>query len=92
MQTQSFQDNPLESNKKTINNAIRICVNCGNVAIKIQNHGIFCKDCGSFFNLEEKIWVKICVGVFVDIMMQKQNIEIHKLTCLENIALYVIWN
>jgi len=55
MQIQTFQDNQLESNKKTVNNAIRICVYCGNVAIKIQNHDIFCKDCGSFFNLEEKI-------------------------------------
>jgi len=42
-----------ESNKKTINQAIRICVNCGNVAILIQNHGVFCKDCGSFFEMEE---------------------------------------
>jgi len=53
MQIQSFQDDKLESNKKTVNDAIRICVNCGNIAIKIQNHGIFCKDCGSFFDMEK---------------------------------------
>lgn len=53
MQTQSFQDNPFESNKKTVNNAIRICVRCGNIAVKIQNQGIFCKDCGSFFDVEK---------------------------------------
>ncbi len=53
MQIQSFQDDKLESNKKTVNNAIRICVECGNLAIKIQNHGIFCKDCGSFFDVEK---------------------------------------
>ena len=54
MQIQTIQDKHLELNKKTVNNAIRICVNCGNIAVKIQNHGIFCKDCGSFFDMEEK--------------------------------------
>ena len=53
MQIQSFQNNPFESNKKTVNNAIRICVNCGNIAIKIENQGIFCKDCGTFFDVEK---------------------------------------
>ena len=54
MQIQRFQDNQLESKKKTVNNAVRICVNCGNIAVKIQNQGIFCKDCGSFFDVEMK--------------------------------------
>ena len=49
-----IQENQLESTKKTINNAVRICVHCGNIAVKIQNHGIFCKDCGSFFDMDEK--------------------------------------
>ena len=53
MQIQSFQDKQLESNKKTVNNAIRICVTCGNIAVKIQNRGIFCKDCGSFFDVKK---------------------------------------
>ncbi len=53
MQIQTFQDNQFESNKKIVNDAIRICVNCGNIAIKIQNQGIFCKDCGSFFDVEK---------------------------------------
>ena len=52
MQIQSFQNNQ-ELNKKTVNNAVRICVDCGNIAIKIQHHGIFCKDCGSFFDVEK---------------------------------------
>jgi len=52
MQIRAFQDNQLESIKKTVNDAVRICVECGNIAIKIQNHGIFCKDCGSFFDVE----------------------------------------
>ena len=54
MQIQPIQDEHLELNKRTVNNAIRICVNCGNIAVKIQNHGIFCKDCGSFFDMEEE--------------------------------------
>ncbi len=54
MQIQSFEDSQLESNKKTVNDAIRICVNCGNIAVKIQNRGIFCKDCGTFFDVEVK--------------------------------------
>jgi len=49
-----IQQNRFESNKKTVNDAIRICVNCGDIAAKIQNHGIFCKDCGSFFDMENK--------------------------------------
>jgi len=34
--------------------------------------------------------VKIRAGIFVDIMMQTQNFEIHKIVYLENIALHVI--
>jgi len=52
MQTQ--QRSQFESNKKTVNKAIRICINCGNIAVSIQNKGVFCKDCGSFFDLEEE--------------------------------------
>ena len=48
------QRNQFELNKKTVNKAIRICINCGNIAVSIQNKGIFCKDCGSFFDLEEE--------------------------------------
>jgi len=47
-----IQENQLELTK-TVNDAIRICVNCGNITVKIQNHGIFCKDCGSFFDVEK---------------------------------------
>ena len=48
-----IQESQVKSHKKTVNKAIRICVNCGNIAVNIQNKGIFCKDCGSFFDLEE---------------------------------------
>lgn len=50
----SIQDSQSMSNKKTVNEAIKICVNCGNITVNIQNHRIFCKDCGSFFNVEKK--------------------------------------
>ncbi len=46
--------NQLEMNKKTVNKAIRICVNCGNTAVHIENYGVFCKDCGTFFDVEKK--------------------------------------
>jgi len=92
MQIQSFQDNQSETNKKIVNDAVRICVSCGNIAIKIQNHGIFCKDCGTFFDVErEKTWwVSIPAEVSVDTMMQMQNLEIQEIAHLENIALSVI--
>ncbi|MCH9042030.1 MAG: hypothetical protein QQN45_07080 [Nitrosopumilus sp.] len=54
MQMQYDHQNQLELNKKTVNKAIRICVNCGNTAVHIENYGVFCKDCGTFFDVEEK--------------------------------------
>ena len=36
--------------------------------------------------------MKIRVEVFVDIMMQRLSLEIHKMKCLESIALHVILN
>lgn len=50
----SIQDLQFRPNKKTVNDAIKICVNCGNIAVNIQNHKIFCKDCRSFFDVEKK--------------------------------------
>ena len=46
--------NLLELNKKTVNKGIRICVNCGSMSVHIENNGVFCKDCDSFFDVEEK--------------------------------------
>lgn len=54
MQIQYDHQNQLEINKKTVNKAIRICVNCGSVSVHIENYGVFCKDCGLFFDVEEK--------------------------------------
>jgi hypothetical protein len=53
MKTQMIQSG-LELKKQTVNKAIRICVNCGNVSVRIENYGIFCKDCGVFFDTKEE--------------------------------------
>lgn len=50
----SIQDLQFGSNKKTVNDAIKICVNCGNITVNIQNHRILCNDCGSFFDVVKK--------------------------------------
>ena len=38
-----------EKKKKIVNDAIRICINCGNISVLIDNYGIYCKDCNSKF-------------------------------------------
>ena len=52
MKSQIIQSD-LEGKKETVNKAIRICVNCGNISVQIENYGIFCKECGTFFNVKE---------------------------------------
>ena len=54
MQTSPIQNNQLEFNKKTVNNLVKICVNCGNTAVHIQNYDISYKNCDSFFNIGKK--------------------------------------
>ncbi|MCA9827243.1 MAG: hypothetical protein KC444_02465 [Nitrosopumilus sp.] len=54
MQIQNVRQNKSEFDKKTVNPAVRICVSCGNTSVHIQNYGIFCKDCGSFFDVERE--------------------------------------
>jgi hypothetical protein len=53
METQAIQSNNLEVKKGTVNKAIRICVNCGSISVRIENYGIFCKECGVFFDAKE---------------------------------------
>ena len=48
----SKQEQKLESKKGIVKNSIRICVECGSQAVKINNLGLYCKDCNSFFKLE----------------------------------------
>ena len=54
MQISPISQNPLEFNKNMVNKAVRICIKCGNIAVHIQNHIISCKNCNSFFNIDEK--------------------------------------
>ena len=54
MQIQPVQQNRSELDKITVNPAVRICVNCGNTSVNIQDCRIFCKDCGSFFDVERE--------------------------------------
>ena len=53
MKTQIDQSS-WESKKQTVNKAMRICVNCGSVSVHIENYGIFCKECGTFFDVKEE--------------------------------------
>ncbi len=53
METQVIHSNSLELKKQTVNKAIRICVNCGSISVHIENYGIFCKECGVFFEVKE---------------------------------------
>ena len=49
----TINETEFEQRKKVVNNAIRICITCGNIGVKIDNYGIYCKDCGSKFQREE---------------------------------------
>ncbi len=53
MKTQVIQSSSLEVKKETVNKAIQICVNCGSLSVNIENYGIFCKECGIFFDIKE---------------------------------------
>ena len=48
------KETDFEQRKKVVNNAIRICITCGNIGVKIDNYGIYCKDCDSKFQREEE--------------------------------------
>lgn len=91
METQVIQTNSFEEKKQTVNRSIKICVDCGSISVQIENYGIFCKECGTFFEVSEgKNWVKIPAGVSADIMMQTHHLEILKLRYLESFVQHVI--
>ena len=50
----SFNSKEFEMKKEIVNNAIRICIECGNRSVVIDNYGIYCKDCNSKFRIEDK--------------------------------------
>ena len=39
---------------KTINNAVRICIEGGSISILIDDDIVFCKNCNSKFRIKEK--------------------------------------
>ena len=44
-----------DTRNEIVNNAIRICVECGNMDVLIDEQNIFCKHCNSQFKIMEKI-------------------------------------
>ena len=91
METQMIQSNSFEEKKQTVNRSIKICVDCGSISVQIENYGIFCKECGTFFEVSEgKNWAKIPAEAFVDIMMQILPLETHKLRYLESFVQHAI--
>ena len=54
METQVLQPTNLEEKKEAVNKAIKICVNCGSISVKIENYGIFCKECNTVFDIKEE--------------------------------------
>jgi len=53
MNTQVIQLTDLEIKKQAVNKAIRICVNCASLSVHIENYGVFCKECGVFFDVKD---------------------------------------
>ena len=87
MQTKIVQPENRKKKKNTVNKAIRICVNCGNISVHIENYGIYCKECDMFFEvMEDKKWLKLPVGVFADIMMLIHHLEPQGWISLKNSA------
>ena len=54
METKFVQNDITELKKQTINKAVKICINCGSVSVRIENYGIFCKECDMFFDVKEE--------------------------------------
>ncbi len=43
-----------EKRKEIVNKAVKICIDCGSLAIKIDNYGIYCKECNSRFKVQNE--------------------------------------
>lgn len=50
----SINSKEFEMKKEIVNNAIRICIECGSRTVVIDNFGMYCKDCNSKFRIEDK--------------------------------------
>ena len=46
--------NQLEKRKEIVNRAIKICIECGNLAVRIDNYGIYCNNCNSRFKIQKE--------------------------------------
>lgn len=45
----------IKQRENVVNNAVKICITCGSIEVKIDNDGIYCKDCDSKFQREGSI-------------------------------------
>jgi len=54
-QKYSESQNKFEEKKKIVNDSIRICIECGNISVKIENFGIYCKQCGNRFKIKKDL-------------------------------------
>ena len=43
-----------EEKKEIVNRAVKICIDCGSLAIQIDNYGIYCKECNSRFKVKSE--------------------------------------
>ncbi|MGI9566278.1 MAG: hypothetical protein ACR2LL_04605 [Nitrosopumilus sp.] len=43
-----------ERRKEIVNRAVKICIECGSVAVLIDNYGIYCNNCNSRFKIKEE--------------------------------------
>jgi predicted amidophosphoribosyltransferase len=51
----SESQNEFETKKKIVNGSIRICIECGSGSVKIENFGIYCKECKKKFKIEKDL-------------------------------------
>ena len=40
--------------KEVVNKAVKICIECGSLAVLIDNYGIYCNNCNSRFKVREE--------------------------------------
>jgi ribosomal protein L37AE/L43A len=45
----------VKGDNRSVNKNVKICIECGDPAIKRENYGFYCKHCGEFFNYKENV-------------------------------------
>jgi len=43
----------IKPKNQAVNKNIRICIECGSFSIHKEDHGVYCKECGKFFDVKE---------------------------------------